>query len=425
MKIILLAFSSLFFLHFYSQSNYENVQIPRPKKARYNYAQTEPSIAINFSNPKEIIAGSVINDYYFSEDAGKTWKSKSLKSKYGVWGDPVLMFDKNNAAYYFHLAKYKGVYIDRIVCQKAEKLDCKFSKGTFPKPNGKKAQDKHWVAYNYEKDEIYLTWTQFDKYDSKESTDSSLILFSKSTDQGENWTNPKRISFYAGDCADSDNTVEGAVPTVGPSGEIYVSWTGGKGLVFQKSLDGGDTWLEKEQLIYPQIGGWDLEVPGISRCNGLPILQCDTSNSKFRGRLYLNWADQRNGATNTDIFLSYSDDQGKSWVEPIKVNQDKSEKHQFFTWMAIDQKSGSVYFVYYDRRNYKDNQTDVYLTKTIDGGKTFKDERISTSPFIPDAKMFFGDYTNIAAFDGMVRPIWPRMDNGKITLWTALIDELK
>jgi hypothetical protein len=405
-----------------SQTDFQNIQLPRPKKAKYYYAQCEPSIAINQQNTNDLIAGSIINDYYFSKDAGKTWKASSLKSKYGVWGDPVMLFDKHGAAYYFHLAKYKKVFIDRIVCQKADSLNAKFSKGTFPKPNGKKAQDKHWVAYDSKKDVIYMTWTQFDKYGSKNPLDSSTIVFSKSNDGGLSWSDPKRISKFAGDCIDSDNTVEGAVPTVGPNGELYVCWTGPKGLCFQKSLNFGETWLEEEQILGKQVEGWDIEVPGIQRCNGLPIFSCDTSNSQYRGRLYLNWADQRNGKQNTDIFMKYSDDQGKTWSEPIKVNQDNSQKHQFFTWMAIDQTNGNLYFVYFDRRNYTDSKTDVYLSISKDGGKTFEDKRISESPFIPNEKIFFGDYNNIAVHNGIVRPIWPRMDGGRITLWTALID---
>ena len=53
--------------------------------------------------------------------------------------------------------------------------------------------------------------------------DHSRILFSKSTDGGENWSEPLKISQFEGDCEDDDNTTEGAVPAIGPNGEIYVS----------------------------------------------------------------------------------------------------------------------------------------------------------------------------------------------------------
>jgi hypothetical protein len=155
----------------------------------------------------------------------------------------------------------------------------------------------------------------------------------------------------------------------------------------------------------------------------LPILICDQSNSPYRGTLYLNWADQRNGSNDTDIWLMKSTDQGENWSEPIRVNQDKPGKHQFFTWITIDQTNGNLHFVYLDRRKYANNKTDVIWCTSKDGGRTFQEKCISEKPFLPTKSVFYGDYLNIAAHNGVIRPIWPRMDKGKMTLWTALINE--
>ena len=249
------------------------------------------------------------------------------------------------------------------------------------------------------------------------------IVLKRSTDQGKTWTKPLRISKFAGDCIDDDNTVEGAVPTVGPNGEIYVTWSGPKGLVFQRSIDGGQTWMPEEQFITTHEGGWTIDIPGMYRANGLPILVCDLSNGPNRGTLYLNWCDQRNGVEDTDVWLLVSRDGGATWNEEKRVNQDASNRQQFFTWMTIDQSTGFLYFIYYDRRNYDSKKTDVYLAVSRDGGKTFHEHRISETPFVPNDKVFFGDYLNIAAVNGVIAPIWPRMDNGKITLLTTTIKE--
>ncbi|MCE2711475.1 MAG: glycoside hydrolase [Cryomorphaceae bacterium] len=380
--LILIAFSTV---KVSAQTDFQNVKLKPFNFMSAAYGQSEPSIAIDPKNPNNIAAGCILSDYYYTKDGGKTWQSRKMSSTYGVWGDPAILFDTAGRVYYFHLADYKKTsWIDRIVCQSASSVDGKFNDGTFPKPNGTKAQDKHWMVLNPMNNDIYLTWTQFDKYDSELETDSSVILFSRSSDQGKTWTDPKRISFYGGDCIDSDNTVEGAVPAVGPKGEIYVVWSGPKGLVFQVSKDRGKTWLPVEQKIGPQIEGW--------------------------------------GKDNTDVFLSVSKDGGKTWSEARKVNQDKTKTHQFFTWVTVDQSTGYLYFVYYDRRNYTDLQTDVYISVSKDGGETFKDYRISDSPFSPDAKNFFGDYLNISAVKGEIRPIYPRMDNGTISLWVTLIN---
>jgi hypothetical protein len=78
--------------------------------------------------------------------------------------------------------------------------------------------------------------------------------------------------------------------------------------------------------------------------------------------------------------------------------------------------------LFYDRRNYPDTRTDVYLARSTDGGATFIDFRISDSPFAPTTSTFFGDYINITAHMGVVRPIWTRLSGGALSIWTAIID---
>ena len=420
---LLIGYVSFFAFAFkLSAQNYKNIQIP-PVSSRYPFNECEPSIAINPLNPDEIAAGTVLTGYHFSTDGGQSWKTKALESPYGVYGDPVLQYDALGRLYYFHLSDYKkSSHLDRIVCQYSDQIDGKFSKGSFPAPNGTKVQDKHWMTIDPKTQAIYMTWTQFDAYDSADPKDTSIIVFSKSTDRGVTWSNPVRISKFGGDCLDGDNTVEGAVPALGANGEIFVCWTGPRGIMFQCSKDGGLTWLPEEKKLSDHIGGWDIEIPGIYRANGLPFLMADMSGGPRNGTIYLNWCDQRNGANDTDVWLMSSTDGGATWSEAKRVNQDAPGKHQFLTSMAIDQKNGDLHFVYYDRRRFNTNSTDVIWAKSSDGGANFTEQIISNRPFLPDARVFFGDYLGIAAFDGRVRPIWPRMDNGQITLWTALID---
>ncbi|MFM7595719.1 MAG: exo-alpha-sialidase [Flavobacteriales bacterium] len=388
-----------------------------------NQNPVEPSVAINPLNTKEVAIGAVLDYYYYSSDKGLTWKATTLTSTYGVYGDPVLQYDAKGRLYYFHLSDYpKGYWIDRIVCQYSDNPSevSSFTAGSFPKPFGRKAQDKHWVDIDPKSGTIYMTWTQFDKYDSKNFIDSSRIMFSKSTNRGVSWTDPIVISFYNGDCLDGDNTVEGAVPVVGVDGDLFVTWTGPKGLMLQKSSDAGQTWLPIERTLMQQPGGWDFKIPGIYRCNGLPVLQVDRSTGKNHGTLYLCWSDQRNGAKDTDIWLIKSDDNGTTWTKPIRVNQDKTKTHQFMASFTIDQSNGNLHFLFYDRSMAKQtNETHVVWVSSIDGGRHFDQRRISEKSFIPNPKGFFGDYIAIAAVQGTVVPVWVRADGIKMSLWTA------
>ncbi len=108
-----------------------------------------------------------------------------------------------------------------------------------------------------------------------------------------------KINHINGDCVESDNTVEGAVPAIGPEGQIY-----------NKSNDQGTTWKEEETKIDPMRTGWDYAISGIYIANGLPMKVCDLSDGPHRGTIYVNWTDQRNGSNDTDVWLSKSTDLG-------------------------------------------------------------------------------------------------------------------
>jgi len=383
----------------------------------------EPSIYINTKNPALVIAGANINSIYLSQDTGRTWSHTVMTSTSGVWGDPCLISDTAGDFYFIHLANPpSGSWIDRIVCQKYDVDSAKWTYDSYMGLNGTKVQDKAWIAVDPVTNNLYVTWTQFDQYGSNNPADSSVIMFSRSTDGGATWSTAKRINKTAGDCIDSDNTVEGAVPAVGPNGEVYVAWAGPDGLVFDRSLDTGNSWLDNDISVSTISGGWDYSIPGISRANGLPITACDLSNGPYRGNIYINWSDQRNGINNTDVWLVKSTDGGNTWSAPARVNDDTTQNHQFFTWMTIDQKTGYLYFVFYDRRNHTGNNTDVYLAVSKDGGQTFQNIKISESPFLPNSQVFFGDYTNISAYNGIVRPIWTRLHNDSLSVWTAIIN---
>ena len=405
-----------------AQGQYANVQIPLASES-YPYSGCEPSIDIHPNNPNYIAVGSILDGYHYSEDSGQTWKAKRLKSPYGVYGDPVLKFNSKGNVFYLHLSSYsKTTHLDRIVCQRADDVKGGFNKGSYSKPNGSKVQDKHWIVIDPKTDEIYMTWTQFDAYNSSEPKDSSFIHFSKSSDDGDTWTEPVRISIKGGDCLDGDDTVEGAMPALGKDGMLYVVWSGPHGLMLRSSADRGQTWNPTEQILFKHEGGWTIDVPDFYRSNGLPVfISDDNTDSPYYGNLYLNWAIEDKETGRTSVLFSKSEDNGESWSSPVQVHEDSSKYNHFLTWMTVDPSNGNLHFVYY-RKSRKSKTTDVVWASSKNGGESFAEEVISKQPFEPSGTVFFGDYLNIAAVDNVVRPVWPRMDDGKITLWTALIN---
>lgn len=388
----------------------------------------EVTIAINTKNPNQLAAGANIYYLYSSDDSGHTWLESDMISSFGVWGDPCLIYDGLGNLFYAHLSNppSPGYWIDRIVVQKSTDNGKTWNQGSGIGFNSPKNQDKEWLAVDLQenafKNFLYTTWTEFDRYGNSSPLDSSRILFSRSTDHGDTWSTPISVSDKGGNCLDGDLTVEGAVPTLGTSGEIYTSWSGPLGIMFDKSTDGGLTWGD-DIFVSTQPGGWDFDIPGISRCNGLPITACDTSKTISRGNIYILWADQRNGIDNTDVFISKSTNGGQTWSQALMVNNDNTTRHQFFPWLVIDQTTGHLFVVFYDRRNTTGAATDVFAAKSVDGGETFENFKISENSFTPNNHVFFGDYTNIAAFNRKIFPIWMRMDGGILSVWNAIIND--
>jgi hypothetical protein len=432
LKNFILSFSCIASICAFAQTDYKNIELKSEKGVFSPYEPCEPSIAIDPTNPKRMVAGSILNNVYKSIDGGITWDHDVLKSSHGVYGDPTIVASPTGDFYFLHLGDpdNKGWnssrLLESIVIQELQekKFLCKkkcWTDGIAIGTNAPKDQDKQWATTSKDGSEIFVTWTEFDKYESFEPNDHSRILFSKGKKGEQSFSKPITISDVEGGCLDDDSTVEGAVPAAGLNNEVYVAWAHQENIYFNKSLDGGNTWMPKSKVAMSIPGGWNQDIPGVYRANGMPILLSDLSQGPNRGNLYLCWSDERNG--DVDVFVSSSADGGDHWTEAVRVNNDKTNTHQFFPWMTVDAVTGNLYAVFYDRRNHADFNTDVYLASSNDGGKTWTNERISEKPFESNASVFLGDYNNISAVNGVVRPIWTRIDNYKTSVWIALIQK--
>jgi hypothetical protein len=390
----------------------------------------EVSVAINPTNPNNIIGVSLVsglpggvrasNAAYVTMDGGKTWKAVPTQNpKRLVQGDDSIAFASDGTAYHAYMA-FDGIRVQRpkraaggmwVATSKDGGLTWNESIPAIEHLNSVTPfEDKPYVVTNNiagspYKNHAYMAWTRFDEYGSKDPKCYSHIYFTKSEDGGQTFVPSFRISDTLGDCQDGDNTMEGAIVASGTKGETYVIWAGPKGLYFDKSLDGGWTFGD-DKIIGEMPGGWDMEIAGIGRANGMPVTKVDISNSANRGTIYVNWIDERNG--DPDVFLTSSRDSGATWSPAVRVNDDKVKngKAQFFTWMAVDPVDGAINIVFYDRRDSEGTKTGVTLARSIDGGKTFVNHKINLQPFECQAGVFFGDYNGIDAYNGLVVPIF-------------------
>ena len=395
----------------------------------------EVSIAINPKNPDNMVAASFQigrppapragSSHYVTFDGGKTWKTvPTPNARNLVQGDDVVAFSSDGVAYHVHLS-FEGIRLARPTRAESGMIVNVSKDGGNTWTDGTAAinhinsvtpfEDKPGIVVDNApgsnaKGNVYLAWTRFDVYGSNNPEHHSQIYFTRSTDQGQTFSMPFRISDTGGDCVDSDNTVEGAVPAVGPSGEIYVVWAGPLGLVLDKSNDGGLTF-GKDKVIGDIPGGWDFSIDGLTRANGMPVTGVDLSDGPNKGTLYVNWIDARNG--DPDVFVMSSRNGGDSWSKPVRVNDDpvKNGRAQFFTWMTVDPADGSINVVFYDRRDGSGTQTGVTLARSIDGGKSFVNHKVDVPLFPMNSRVFFGDYGSISAYQGRVVPVFMHFVN--------------
>lgn len=405
----------------------------------------EVTIAINPKNPDNMIAASFQTGHppkpragsyhYVTFDGGKTWKTVSTPNpKNLVQGDDVLALSNDGIAYHVHLS-FDGIRLARPVRAENGMIVNVSKDGGNTWTDGTPAinhintvipfEDKPGLIVDNapgsrNNGNVYLAWTRFDVYGSSDPEHRSQIYFTRSIDQGQTFTMPFRISDTGGDCLDSDNTVEGAVPAVDPNGEVYVVWAGPLGLVFDKSTDGGLTF-GKDKVIGDIPGGWDFAIEGLTRANGMPVTGVDLSNGPNKGTLYVNWIDARNG--DPDVFVMSSKNGGETWTAPVRVNDDalKNGKAQFFTWMAIDPADGSINIVFYDRRDGKGTRTGLTLARSVDGGRTFVNHKIDVPLFNVNEHVFFGDYSSVSAIGGRVVPVFMHfVSEGNLAVSVAL-----
>ena len=76
-------------LCFSTTAQIPNIRIG-PKKVA-GYQPCEPSIAISQTDPNIIVAGSILDNVYRSEDGGVSWSHQKLISSHGVFGDPCVV----------------------------------------------------------------------------------------------------------------------------------------------------------------------------------------------------------------------------------------------------------------------------------------------------------------------------------------------
>src|SRR5579862_4458380 len=160
-----------------------------------------------------------------------------------------------------------------------------------------------------------------------------------------------------------------------------------------------------------------------------PMLAWDRGNSSFSGRVYVAYTDF-SGNGDTDVLLCSSDDTGTTWSLPVIVNDDGGFNDQFNGCIAVDQVTGNVAVAFYDCRNdsgnngpgdtngIPDDDAEYFLAVSPDGGATFAPNvQVSVGASnaadsdVNSGGFDFGDYQGIAFYNGNVVTMWSDNSN--------------
>lgn len=375
---------------------------------------TEPAIAVNPSTPQQVVGVFQDNVHAaYSQDAGHTWQlAKDVDPKnYRISGDVSTTFDNQGHAfvcyiafdrlgifnYWGHGATRNGIFVRRSLDGGKTWEADHIAVAEQTSSPGIPFEDKPYIVADNTKSKyagnLYIGWTRW------RLADSQMVL-SRSTDDGKTWSQPIEIDAHPGLPRDDNGAAEGFDGVVGPDGKLYAIWSQDNAIMLTTSRDGGKSFSRARPIIH--TAPIMFAVQTLERANGFPQIAIDPKSK----RLYITWSDYRNG--DLDIFIATSDNGGKRWSAPLRVNNDPVHNgaEQFFQWLAVDPTDGSIDVIFYDRRGDPQNRKQiVVLARSTDGGRSFRNYAWTDNPFEASG-VFFGDYSGIAAYGGRVYGIW-------------------
>jgi hypothetical protein len=397
--------------------------------------QSETYITLDPNRPRSLTAGS--NEIfrlpmrgYFSTDGGATWGGVDLplpppKGNGTDFGsDPTLAFDTRGNVFYGYIVVFfgNGAGINGTAVAVARSTDGgrTYPSVTFFSEEGgaNHFNDKPMITADTNagspfRDRVYIAWDA-----AVGGSTSGGIRVGRSADASATFT------VNRADDPGGPGRGIGAVPFIGPGGEVYVAWNdfSANTIAFNRSFDGGATWGQQGVIASKRIP-FDIGIPAESFRGALVYPACDSDRSagSHRGRLYCSWMDLSDAGT-TDILLSFSDDQGAHWSAPAGVGDRVPSADRFNQWLSVDPVTGTVTVSYYDTRNDTTGarfETDVFLARSADGGNSWApDLRVTTarsnehdcSGVFPCQGINYGnqqgDYEGLVSFGGVSHPIW-------------------
>src|SRR3954453_9839300 len=239
--------------------------------------QSETYVTLDPARPKTLAGGS--NEIfrlpmrgYFSSDGGSTWGGVALPlppakgNGLNFGSDPTLAFDSRGNLFYGYIVVYfgNGNGINARAMAVARSTD---GARTYPQFTHFSLEggswhfnDKPMIAADANppsrfRDSVYVAWDA-----ATGGSAGGGVRLARSTDHGATFTTV-RVDDPRG-----PGRAIGAVPFVGPNGEVYVAWNdyAANTIAFNRSLDGGATWGTPSAIAAKSLA-FDITIPAESR----------------------------------------------------------------------------------------------------------------------------------------------------------------
>ena len=377
----------------------------------------ETTVAADPNNPSHIIGGyhayqlhfngatlveRIVGTVSVSFDRGQNWQEVLPPiTPYEFTGDPALGFNASGRIYFANIADHEGPGGNftgpSVVVAHSDDgglnwshpvtVFSGFTAITAGKVFGPNIfNDKEYLtvdtgATSAHRDRVYVTWSKFTESATPQASFFSVPIEVSFSGDGVNWSSAKEISGFGSFCT---ATISGqpnqcdlnqdSYPAVASNGKVYVSFENFNTLAENQVLvvsssDGGATWSNPARvdtlfdINYPTNADGRATLTGCQLRYGVKANTATDPSDPTGNTGYVVWADNRNGsaqATNTDVFLGRSTDGGKTWRV---YTVDNSSNDQFYPWVAVAS-DGRVDVGYMDR-SYSAGQTECKYGFTL------------------------------------------------------------
>jgi protocatechuate 3,4-dioxygenase beta subunit len=375
--------------------------------------QAESTVVINPTNPLNLFASETFtNKARYSLDGGLTWQNSNLSAIPSSIGDVQAAWDQFGNLFFTRINTSGTIEVARSsdggVTFKDPRTIAASANGDQPSiavgPSGVAGvAGSVWVSFTNGSNQLVAAGAPVNGLDSVGA-----------------FGTPEVAPGPGGDF--------GGI-AIGPSGQVMVTYQdNGSGVGPDTIKINVDPDGLGPQTFGPVIIATSTNVGGFSPIPAQPDrttdaeanLAWDRSGGPHTGRVYLEYVDRVNTSTaDEDVYVRYSDNNGATWSNRVRVNDDPvgNGKSQFNPAIALDQTTGNVAVTWYDTRNSgtANNTTQVFGTVSLDGGVTFlSNVQISagtSNGHAGDPGFDYGDYDTMDFSHGVFYRSWADNSN--------------